>query len=113
MQASMDFARMLEGAGCSMLTVHGRTRGGDRHRRAGPADIAAINAIAAAVRIPVLSNGNVRCHADVHRNLAGSHCVGVMSGEGVLHSPRMLSCARSGCARRRACAGSVGRPRLT
>ena len=62
--------RLLEDSGCALLAVHGRkllcTK--SKHRD-GPADLGAIAAVRAALRIPVLSNGNVRCPGDVAGSL--------------------------------------------
>ena len=44
----------------------------------------------AALRIPVISNGNTACHADVAANLAATGAAGVMSGEGVLSNPLLF-----------------------
>ena len=44
----------------------------------------------AALRIPVVSNGNTACHADVAANLAATGAAGVMSGEGVLSNPLLF-----------------------
>ena len=50
----------------------------------------------AALRIPVLSNGNTACHADVAANLAATGAAGVMSGEGVLSNPLLFDARRGG-----------------
>jgi tRNA-dihydrouridine synthase 1 len=97
LEGSIAFARMLQAAGCSLLVVHGRTRGSSRDRRKGPADLSAIAAVREALAIPVVSNGNVCCHADVHANAARTGCAGVMSAEGLLRDPAIFSCHAHGC----------------
>ena len=49
---------------------------------------AQVRAVVAALHIPVLSNGNTACHADVAANLAATGAAGVMSGEGNLPKNR-------------------------
>jgi len=97
LEGSIAFARMLQASGCSLLVVHGRTRGSSRDRRKGPADLSAIAAVREALAIPVVSNGNVACHADVHASAARTGCTGVMSAEGLLRDPSIFSCAAHGC----------------
>lgn len=90
--ATVDFVARLVAAGAALVAVHGRQRGSDRHRRAGPASLPAIAAVAAAIPVPVLANGNVACHADVHANLAATAAAGIMAAEGVLRHPGILGC---------------------
>ena len=44
-----------------------------------------------AVRVPVLANGNVRCHADVAKNLQDTGADGIMSAEGMLDDPTLMA----------------------
>jgi tRNA-dihydrouridine synthase 1 len=56
----------LQAAGCSLLAIHGRTRDqkdGSQTR----ASWEHLRAVVAAVRIPVLVNGNVLCIQDAER----------------------------------------------
>ena len=71
--------------------------GSTKHRRAGPADLDAIAAVRAALSIPVIENGNVRCHADIHANAFKTGCDGVMVGEAALRSPAVFSCPVASC----------------
>ena len=89
-EATIEFARMLEAAGCSLLAVHGRRRGNEKHRRSGPADLDAIAAVKAALTIPVLSNGNVSSCVDALDALRQTRCDGVMSAEEVLRDPALF-----------------------
>src|SRR6202020_2728594 len=53
---ALSVARLAEDAGISMLTVHGRTRADLYH---GDAEYETIAAVKAAVRIPVVANGDI------------------------------------------------------
>ena len=88
---TIEFCDMLAAAGCSLIAVHGRRRPeADRHRgqrQREAADLDAIRRIAAAVSVPVLSNGNTERAADVLRNLRATGAHGVMAAEGTLINP--------------------------
>ena len=89
-EATVEFALMLEAAGCAMIAVHGRRRGNEKHRRSGPADLEAIAAVKDALRIPVLTNGNVSSFDDALESLRITRCDGVMSAEQVLRDPALF-----------------------
>jgi tRNA-dihydrouridine synthase 1 len=89
---TISLAQMIERAGASVLTVHGRTRqqGGGRHQGEQGANWATIAAVKSAISIPVVSNGNIRCFADVEQCLRETGCDGVMSGCGLLVHPTLF-----------------------
>ena len=58
---TIRFCARLQDAGASLITVHGRQRGSQRHGRRGPANLSAIAAVKRALSIPVVANGNIRC----------------------------------------------------
>jgi len=66
-------------------------QGGGRHQGSDGANWATIAAVKRALRIPVVSNGNVRCFGDVKRCLASTGCDGVMSGCGLLADPTLFA----------------------
>lgn len=90
---SIEFARLLEEAGCRLLAVHGRQRGhpAQRQRRKGPADLKAVAAIKRAVSCPVLSNGNVRERRDLLVNKQTTGADGLMVGEALLTDPTLFA----------------------
>jgi len=90
LEKTIEFAKMLQAAGCSLLTVHGRTKE-QKGQRQGIADLDKVRAVREALEIPVVANGNVRVFADVAANMQRTGAVGVMSAEGILRNPALFS----------------------
>ena len=86
-QATIELARRLQAAGCSLLTVHGRTR---VQKCACECDWATIAAVKAALSIPVVANGGVEAPEDLDRCLAATRCDAVMTSEAALENPAMV-----------------------
>jgi tRNA-dihydrouridine synthase 3 len=80
----LDVARSAVDAGASAITVHARTREA-RYRH--PADWEAIAAVASAVPVPVVGNGDLLFGHEIHERLAASGCAGVMIARGALIKP--------------------------
>lgn len=79
-----EMARILESAGAAMICVHGRTR--DQYY-SGKADWDVIARVKAAVKIPVIGNGDV-FSADAAEQMAEqTGCDYVMIGRGALGNP--------------------------
>lgn len=89
-EASLKLAKMLVDAGCSLLTIHGRTKE-EKKQKTGDCDWETIRLIREAVNVPVIANGGIGCAADVERCLATTKCEGVMSSEAVLENPALFS----------------------
>ena len=88
-EATVAFAKMLEEAGVAAVAVHGRRR--EQRHHEGPADFDQIAAVKAALRIPVISNGNVRTRADADRALVATGADAVMSATALLANPRLFA----------------------
>ena len=85
---AVDFARMCEDCGASYVTVHGRTRS-DFY--AGTADWDIIAEVKAAVKIPVIGNGDVTCPARAKEMLEYTGVDGVMIGRAALGRPWLIA----------------------
>ncbi|CAN6854989.1 unnamed protein product [Brassica oleracea] len=86
LQDTLNYAKMLEEAGCSLLAVHGRTRD-EKDGKKFRADWGAIKEVREALRIPVLANGNVRCVEDVDECIRETGVEGLLSAETLLENP--------------------------
>jgi len=77
-------AKMLEDCGIQALAVHGRTRS---QGYGGAADWETIDAVARAVAIPVVGNGDIASGADIRRRKEETAVAGVMIGRAAMHHP--------------------------
>jgi len=81
-------ARIVEENGGALIAVHGRTK---EQSYGGLADWDAIAEVKAAVKIPVLGNGDVRSPADIERMKAYTGCEAVMIGRAAIGNPWIFS----------------------
>jgi tRNA-dihydrouridine synthase B len=81
---AVEIARLAESEGVDAVTVHPRTRSQQFTGRA-PWDV--IAAVVAAVRLPVIGNGDVRSVEDARAMVAATGCASVMIGRGALGAP--------------------------
>jgi nifR3 family TIM-barrel protein len=79
-----DIARLAESEGVDGITVHPRTRS---QQYTGRAPWEVIAAVVAAVRMPVVGNGDVRSVDDARAMVAATGCAAVMIGRGALGRP--------------------------
>jgi tRNA-dihydrouridine synthase B len=87
-EGSVDFAKALEIAGVSAVTVHGRTRA---QMYSGKADLVSIKNIKEALKIPVIGNGDVIDKASYINMIEKTNVDGVMIGRGALGKPYIFS----------------------
>ncbi|PPR02010.1 hypothetical protein CVT24_011133 [Panaeolus cyanescens] len=83
---TVDLSQRIEAAGASWITLHARTVSA-RRRRQGAADLSEVKRLKENIRIPVISNGNVRGFNDLKDNLDYTGADGLMVGETLLGNP--------------------------
>lgn len=87
-KVTAEFAKMCEGAGADLLTVHGRTR--DKYYSGEP-DYREIAAAKRAVKIPVIANGGIFSDADAKKMIAETGADGVMVARAALYDPHIFA----------------------
>jgi tRNA-dihydrouridine synthase B len=81
---AVEVGKILEGSGMAAIAVHGRTRS---QGYGGEADWDVIDAVARAVSVPVIGNGDIHCGADVRRRKQETAVSGVMIGRAAMQNP--------------------------
>ena len=85
---AVEMARVVEASGASMLCIHGRTRE-QMYEPGVNRDV--IAAVKAAVKIPVLGNGDIYSAADALSMMRETGCDGVMIARGAMGNPWIFS----------------------
>lgn len=83
---TLDLAQRLEACGASWLTLHARTVA-PRRRRHGAADLTQVKRLKDNLKLPIISNGNVRVYEDIEENLKATGADGLMVAETLLGNP--------------------------
>lgn len=90
--AAPDLARRFQDAGAQMLTLHARFA---RQGFEGEADWRLISDMRAAVRVPLIGNGDVKTPDDARRMIETTGCDGVMVGRAAISNPWALARIRA------------------
>lgn len=88
MKRTVQLAQNAEHAGAAWITVHGRLT---KQRSSSPPDLDAIRAVADAVSIPVVANGDVNSVAEARRVKSLTGACGVMSARALLENPALFA----------------------
>ena len=80
----IEIAKVCESAGADFIAVHGRTRKGKFKE---PVDYDAIAEVKAAVKIPVIANGDIDSPSKAKWVLEHTKCDGIMIGRGAVGRP--------------------------
>jgi len=81
---AVEVAKILEDCGMQAIAVHGRTRA---QGYGGEANWEVIDAVAQAVSVPVIGNGDITCGADLLKRKTETAVSGVMIGRAAMQNP--------------------------
>lgn len=85
---AVEVAKIIEEAGASAVTVHGRTR---EQFYSGKSNWNVIKRVKEELRIPVIGNGDIKSYKDAISLLDSTRCDGIMVGRGSLGNPWIFS----------------------
>lgn len=83
-QNFVEIARIMEGSGAALISMHARTK---VQKYGGQADWGAIGELRTAVSVPVIGNGDVQTPEDVDCMIAYTGCDAVMIGRAAIGNP--------------------------
>ncbi|KMT22036.1 tRNA dihydrouridine synthase DusB [Clostridium cylindrosporum] len=81
---AVEFAKMLEAAGASAITIHGRTRA---QMYEGVADWDIIKKVKEAISVPLIGNGDVKSPESAKKLIEYTGCDGIMIGRAAMGNP--------------------------
>lgn len=84
---AVEIAKVVEKAGASAITVHGRTRA---QGYSGLSDLNIIKKVKENVSIPVIGNGDIKSYKDALNMLEYTKCDAIMIGRGILGNPWLI-----------------------
>eukprot|EP00792_Barthelona_sp_PAP020_P003042 TRINITY_DN1474_c0_g1_i1.p1 TRINITY_DN1474_c0_g1~~TRINITY_DN1474_c0_g1_i1.p1 ORF type:complete len:439 (+),score=131.91 TRINITY_DN1474_c0_g1_i1:34-1317(+) len=84
---TVNFAKMLESAGCQLLFVHGRDKSIKSHHDRSTVKYEYIKAVVEALNIPVVANGGIHLKEHIKDVMEYTNSAGVMIGTGMNHNP--------------------------
>ncbi|EAY05891.1 hypothetical protein TVAG_353310 [Trichomonas vaginalis G3] len=84
---TVDFAKHLEEAGASLITIHGRSAAQDKH---GPLNKELVKAVVQAVSIPVIVNGGINSLDDARNMIRETGAIAAMSAQSLLMDPTLF-----------------------
>ncbi len=84
---AVEIAKVIEKAGASAITVHGRTRA---QGYSGKVDLDIIKQVKENVLIPVIGNGDIKSCYDAKYMMDYTKCDAVMIGRGILGNPWLI-----------------------
>lgn len=83
-ERTLEIAHLIEEAGASALTVHGRK---EKQMYSGSSDLAAIRAVKRELSIPVIANGDIKDEESAENTLDFTGCDGLMIGRAAMGNP--------------------------
>ncbi|AKB20242.1 MULTISPECIES: tRNA dihydrouridine synthase DusB [unclassified Methanosarcina] len=83
-EKTLEIARLIEKAGASTLTVHGRTAA---QMYSGSSDLKGIKAVKNELSIPVIANGDIKDEESAENTLEVTGCDGLMIGRAAMGNP--------------------------
>ena len=102
---TLDCARAIESAGAGELAVHARTKA---HGYRPPAYWESIAGVRAAVRLPVIANGDIWSVDDADRCRAVTGCTALMLGRGMVRRPGLALAIAQAAREGQATEGAAG-----
>lgn len=84
---AVEAAKVIEEAGASAITIHGRTR---EEYYSGKVDLDIIREVKTAVKIPVIGNGDIKSDKDAIKMFEYTNVDGIMIGRATLGNPWLI-----------------------